>query len=330
MAEPIIWASIRVGQSAALIKVIRNMDIRSVNLNLLVSFEALITERSVTRAAARLDVSQPAMSSALAKLRDVFQDPLLVRTSHGMAPTARALDLAEPIRMLLREIDTVLQMTGVFEPTTSRRTFRLQGTDYVESVLLPPLMEQIRGVGRDIKVIYRPPDPKHLAQSLEDGELDMGIGYIPAPGPRLRTRLVFRDRFVCIARRDHPALQGALTLAQFADLPHVQVLPQDSEMYATTLDEALSTQNIVRNVVLWEPSFLNIPHMVAQSDLVSTIPLGVARRQVEFLPIQILEPPLPLPGIDVRMFWADRAMHDSGHQWLRSLISDLGQRLKFE
>ena len=248
------------------------MDIKNVDLNLLVSFDALIAERSVTRAAERQGVSQPAMSAALAKLRDLFKDPILLRASHGMVPTPRALELTEPIRKVLREIDVVLQAPHAFDPATSHRTFRLQGTDYVEAVLLPPLIERLRCTAPGINLHYRPPDPKQLADDLEHGDLDMGIGYIPKPGPQLRARLVFRDRFICIARRDHPSVQGEMTLSQFADLAHVQVLPRDSVMYATPLDDALSELNIVRRISLWEPSFLNVPYLVSASDLVTTIP----------------------------------------------------------
>ncbi len=278
----------------------------------------------MTRAAERQGVSQPAMSAALGKLRDLFKDPLLVRTSHGMVPTPRALELAEPIRTILRNIDAVLHEPGKFEPAIAQRTFRLQGTDYVESVLLPLLVEHVRRAAPGVKLLYRSPNPKQLAEDLETGELDLGIGYIPAGMQQLRTQLVFRDSFVCLARRDHPLIRGSMTPGQFADLPQVQVLPRDSIMYATALDDALSSLNIARQVVIWEPSFLNVPQVIASSDLITTMPRRVAERAARALPLQLIEPPFDLPEIEVRMFWAEWAMHDDGHQWLRKAIHGLG------
>lgn len=303
------------------------MDIKNVDLNLLVCLHALVLERNVTRAAERQGVSQPAMSAALAKLRDLFKDPLLVRTSHGMVLTRRALELAEPVARTLREIESLLQQPGEFDPGTSHRTFRLQGTDYVESVLLSPLVTKVRHIAPNAKVLYRSPDPKRLAEDLETGELDMGIGYIPSPVPHLRTQLVFRDRFVCLARRSHPSIKGKLTIEQYAALPHVQVLPRDSAMYATALDDALGMLNVARQVVLWEPSFLNVPQLVATSDVVTTIPERVARHFAHMLPLQLIDPPVVLPTIEVRMFWAEWAMQDPGHRWLRGLVHEVGNAL---
>jgi DNA-binding transcriptional LysR family regulator len=303
------------------------MDIRNVDLNLLVCLNALIIERNVTRAAERQGVSQPAMSAALAKLRDLFKDPLLVRTSQGMVLTRRATELGEPVAKMLREVEGLLQQSGTFDPATSHRTFRLQGTDYVESVLLAPLMTSVRSMAPSVKVVYRSPDPKRLAEDLDTGELDMGIGYIPSPVPHLRTQLVFRDRFVCLARRDHPAITANLTIEQYAALPHVQVLPRDSGMYASALDDALAMLNVARQVVLWEPSFLNVPELVATSDVVTTIPERVALRFVKRLPVQLIDPPVALPPIEVRMFWAEWAMQDPGHRWLRGLVHQVGEAL---
>lgn len=303
------------------------MDIRNVDLNLLLSLDALIAEKSVSRAAARQGVSQPAMSASLARLRDLFHDQLLVRSSHGMVPTPRALELAVPIRNVLDQIGTVLEVPKEFEPTGSRRTFRLQGTDYVEAVVLPLLIRKVACLAPGVKFLYRPPDPLHLAYDLEHGHLDMGIGYIPDPSPRLRAQLVFRDRFVCIARRGHPEIEGSISLTQFAELGHIQVLPRDSEMYATPLDAALSKLNIVRHIEVWEPSFLNIVHLVSVSDLVTTVPERLTRLFDQMFPIQVVPPPVDLPAIEVRMFWAERMMLDAGHMWLRKVVMELGRSL---
>ena len=305
------------------------MDIRNIDLNLMLAFDALFEERSVSRAAARQRVSQPAMSAALAKLRDLFQDPLFIRASNEMVPTARALEIASPIHNALREIVSCLEAPAKFEPVNSPRTFRLQGTDYVEAVLLPPLMQRMLSIAPKIKIIYRPPAPTQLAADLEQGHLDMGIGYIPNPMPNLRAQLLFRDSFVFVARNDHPKISGSISLMHFADLLHIQVLPRDSEMYATPVDDALSKVNIVRNIALWVPSFLNVLYLVSFSDMVAIMPKRIVRKFCKVLPIQEIAPPLDLPEIEVRMFWAERSMHDSGHRWLRQVIKELCQAQHF-
>jgi DNA-binding transcriptional LysR family regulator len=296
------------------------MNIRDLDFNLLICFDVLIAERHVTHAAERLNMSQSAMSSALAKLRDVFNDALLVRSPHGMVPTTRALELIEPVRRVIREMEEVIQPSRDFAPAQSNKTFAFIGTDYAEYVLLPRLIERLEREAPGVKIIYRPPNPKHLVELMAAGEVDLCLSYLPDPPPALHARFVYHDRFVCLVRRDHPAVREALTIGQFAELSHVQVLPKDLPMFGTPIDEALSAQNIVRKIAVWEPSFLVIPHLIATSSLITTVPERLARMCAEMLPLKILEPPLQLPALNVSLYWHDRTHLSPAHQWLRNLV----------
>ncbi len=303
---------------------IRRMDFRGFDLNLLVSLQVLLEERHVTRAAERLDISQPAMSAALARLRALLGDQLLVRGPQGLALTPRAEELAAQLRPVMGGIERMVAPAPGFVPASSRRTFSLIGTDFVEYVLLPALAARLARDAPGVQVMFKGPDFRHIEQRMASGELDLAIGYCPAaPDPLIR-RAAFTEPFVCVARRAHPAVaDGVLSLDAYAELGHAQVLPQDSTMYADAVDGALAAAGLVRRVVVWQPSFLAVVAVVARTELIATVPSRVAALMAPSLPIAIHPLPLALPPSEVGLYWHPRCRDDAGHVWFRQLVWQL-------
>ncbi len=304
--------------------VIDAMDYHGLDLNLLVSLHVLLTERHVTRSAEKLGITQPAMSAALARLRVLFGDQLLVRSSHGLARTGRAEELLERLDHVMTMIEQIASLPKGFEPLMSRRTFTLIGTDFVEFILLAPLMAVLANEAPGLEIVFKGPDPKSLEAAMAVGALDLAIGYLPdAPEALIKTTL-FREPFTCMARQGHSALQGGnLSLERFVELNHVQALMRDGTMYAAAIDAALANQGLVRRVSLWQPSFFGVASVVAQTDLIGTVPHRVATHAAKSLPVALYEVPLPLPLPDFSLYWHQRSRDDPGHRWLRERIAAL-------
>jgi DNA-binding transcriptional LysR family regulator len=300
------------------------MDVRGLDLNLLIPLRVLLTERHVTRAAEQLGITQPAMSASLARLRNLFDDQLLVRGPKGLAPTARAQQLMNQLDQFIVVIEQLVALPTEFVPDTSRRTFTLIGTDYIETLLLPSLMADLAVEAPGLQVVFRPPDPKNLEALMSEGEVDLAVAYLPDAPKGLITSVAFRERFACIARRDHPQLsKDNFPLDVFVELQHVQVLPRNLPMYGMPIDAALGALGLVRRVALWHPSFQSLPAIVANTDLVATLPRRLAMLAAQTLPISVYDPPVPLPTVDFSLYWHTRSQEDSGHKWLRAKVAAL-------
>lgn len=291
-----------------------------IDLNLLVAFDALLAERSVTRAARRIGLTQPAMSHALGRLRDLLDDPILVRSGSGMMATARAEALEEPIRRALREIDDALRTGPTFDPKTSTRTFTLAIGDYGELIVLPPLLARLarEAPGIDLRVL---PIPEDYGRLVEDGTVDLVVNPIAAQLPAgLVKQKLFDETFVCLVRKGHRAARK-LDLSTFVALPHALIAPRGRA--GGFVDDALAQKGLTRRIALTVPHFLVAPLVVASSDLILTVPERVARTFVGMAPLQILEPPLPLRGFSTYQVWHERRRTDPAHAWLRSLIAEV-------
>lgn len=297
------------------------MHPREIDLNLLRTLGALIEERSVTRVAERLGVTQPAVSASLARLRVLLDDPLLVRGAGGMVPTARARQLSEPLRQIMKAAEEIVSTSSAFNPLTSRRSFVLIGTDFVEFAVLPQLLAGLATEAPGLQLLFRPSNPLNLERLMAEGEIDLGIGYLPDAPSSLKQRALFSDRFVCIARRGSPHItEQSLTVEQFAALDHVQVLPRDTAVYSTPIDEALGKLDLTRRVLLWQPSFLAVPFAVAASNAIATLPRRLATTFATLLPLTVFDVPLTLPPIDLTLYWHATAALDPAHQWLRDFV----------
>lgn len=295
-------------------------NIASVDLNLLVVFEALLAERSVTRAAQRIGLSQPAVSNALARLRALLDDPLLVRTGAGMEPTPRALELVAPIAQSLDGIRRALSASRSFEPKHSTFTFRVRSADDLESSLLPRLVEQLKRSAPLVDIVM-----SRIGDATEDdlrtGRLDLYLGNWFNIPSGLKHHLLHHETFACIARKGHPHIRSRLTLKSYARAAHVLVT--SSERPGSVVDAQLSDRGLGRRVVLRTPHFLVAPLVVARTDLIATLPRRLATTYAQFLPLNVFPPPLDSPGFPVHMVWHPRTHEQAPHQWLRRSIMEL-------
>ncbi|MBI5517358.1 MAG: LysR family transcriptional regulator [Deltaproteobacteria bacterium] len=291
----------------------------SLDLNLLRVLDALLAERHVTRAAGRLGLSQPATSHALARLRAAFGDRLFVRTPQGLRPTARASELAGPLRAALATLEHAVEGGPGFDPRAARRTFQLLSNDYGSFVVVPALYEGVRRAapGVDLWVRGVRDDP---CEQLANGEADALVGPRPLVTARagIHARRLFVERFVCMVREGHPRVRDALDLDTWVSLPHLLVAPRGSP--GGVVDEVLGGLGLARRVALAVPHFLAAPPVVAGSDLVLTVGERVARAFAKTLPVRLFEPPVALPGFEVTLAWHARNHDDPAQQWLRAKV----------
>lgn len=295
-----------------------------IDLNLLVVLQALIAERSVTRAAERIGLSQPAMSHALARLRRALDDPLLVRTPRGMEPTPRARAMAEPLDRALEDLARAVAPTAKFDPTRARRRLRVATDDYLELILMPKLLARLwREAPRiDIRVTSA---GRQSGNDLAEGRVDMIIDPVSAfeSLPGAYSQRIFDERFVCIVRKDHPMVGKRLSLDTFVALPHALVSPAGRP--GGIVDTALAKLGLSRRVAIQVPHFVVAPEIVRQTDVILTVGERIARADREGL--RILEPPLALPGFTVSTIWHERNHADPAHVWFRSMIADVAKSL---
>ncbi|HKX46113.1 MAG TPA: LysR family transcriptional regulator, partial [Planctomycetota bacterium] len=269
------------------------MNLRSVDLNLLVALDALVAERSVTRAGRRLGLSQPAVSNALRRLRETLDDPVLVRTSGGMVPTPRASELIVPVRALLAQIESVLVSEPRFDPTRDERVFRIAAVDHAWVVLVPPLAQRLVHEAPGIRVDFVPFSDT-TEQALESGELDAAVlvGGTPGRRPGFRRAELYDDHFDCLVRSAHPRIGRQLDLETYLREGHVLASPRSRR--GGIVDRALQAQGVARRVHVIVPHFVAAPFVVAETDLVATLPRGVARPFAKMLGLRVLPPPIEL------------------------------------
>lgn len=292
-------------------------DLRRIDLNLLLTLHALLAEQHVSRAALRLHRSQPAVSHALAQLREIFQDPLLVRRAGRLQPTLRALELAAPLQDALQQLDALLGSPG-FEPARARRSFRLAMSDYGARVVLPGLMRCLRETAPGIDLVVSQGSREAMLGQLLDGEVDLALGVFPTLAEPLQAATLFEEGFVCVADRATLPARGGLTLPAWLARPHVLVAMRpgaDNE-----IDQALAALGQQRRVVL------ALPHWAAASDvLVGTdLVLTVARRSVQNIKAQrglrCFEPPLAIRAFAFQQVWHERRKKEAAHHWLREQV----------
>ncbi|WP_238889788.1 LysR family transcriptional regulator [Achromobacter insuavis] len=291
-------------------------NLRAIDLNLLVVLDALLHERNLTRAAARLPMSQPAMSHALARLRALLGDPLFHRTRGGLRPTPHALALEAPLRDVLAQVRRLLA-GAVFEPAASRRAFRLAMSDYGASVLLPPLMRRLRrdAPGIDLEISYA--SRSGMIAGVADGQLDLALAVFGETPAEIQRAVLFEESFVCVA---DAAAGLPSTLADYLARPHVLVAASQDQR-AAEVDAALARIGQSRRVALRLPHWTAAPAVLAGTDLVLT----VARRAVEPPPAGLTVGPVPfaIAPLGFEMIWHQRADADAGLGWLRALLGQL-------
>lgn len=280
-----------------------------------------MAERHVTRAGERLGLSQPATSNALARLRSLLDDALFVRTSTGLQPTPKAIALAQQIQPALAQIQTALCYQEVFDPATSDRIFFLGMSDYTGFVLLPKLMEKLQATAPRVKVQVRSGDRQKLLSLLDREELDLVLGVFPEQVGWHKQQFLFEEKYVCVCRQNHPSIEESLSIEDYVAASHLLVSVQEDMVGRA--DEFLAKKNLRRHIAISIPHFLMAPFILAQTDLIATLALRVARTFAEVQNLKILALPLPLAGFSVCMRWHQSYQDYPAHQWLRTIIREL-------
>ncbi len=302
----------------------REVNILAIDLNLLVALDALLRERSVSRAAGAIGLSQPAMSRALGRLRDVLEDPLFVRQGHRMLPTPRALALVEPVAAAVAAVRLAFTPTEAFDPATAHRRFRVGATDTTLAVVLPLLLGRLDEVAPRVAVGTAPlRSTADGFDRLVAGEWDVAIGRFPTPLEGLHKRRLFDDRIVCLVRRDHPRIGATLTLEGYVAEAHISVETGAPDDQPFTVDDVLRSRGLDRRVVSRLENLAMAPFVVAQTDLVCTAPLRTIEPFARGLGLRMLEPPFETPAFELELVWHASVDADPANQWLRELIASL-------
>ena len=304
------------------------MDIRSLDLNLLVVFDAMLKHKNVTKAAVAIKLSQPAMSAAIARLRAIFDDPLFVRTGAGMVPTPKAQALSPSIRLVLQTIQTEILLPRNFDPSRSDRTFTLVTPDIAEVNFLPLLLLKLaeKSPYINLKTLAMPREV--AADSLETGSADMAIGYFPD----LHRAGFFQQKLitsshVCLVQKKHPDVGEKLSMTQFIEASHVVVKPDGREH---VFEQFLQSKGIKRRVVVELSHFMSLLPIIETSNFIATVPKDLANFFVRHGEVRYVPTPMKSPTIDVHLFWHQRFHKDSAHIWLRQVINQLFNQGKLD
>jgi len=294
------------------------IKLEDINLNLLVSLDALLTEKNVTKAARRLGVTQSAMSHSLRRLRDMFNDQLLVSSSSGMVLTPRAERLAAPLHEELVDLQRVLSDEQRFCPECARRQFRIATTDFTGMVIIPPLLSHIQANAPGVDLIFRPLDFDRTPWMLETGELAMSIGFGFDSVTGLRRKKLFEDGFSTLVCQNHPMIQSELTLEQFVQAPHALISPTAEGV--GVVDRVLEEMGHKRRVALKVPFFAAAPWLISGSEMILTAPSRLAHTLAESFALRVFEPPVDLPTFSIVATWHERFDQDPAHTWLRQAL----------
>lgn len=293
---------------------------KTIDTRLLQVFNEIYAKKSVSNAALALGLPQPAVSIALAKLREHFANPLFVRTSNGMTPTPLGAELIEPVRTALNAVSAVVDFSTHFDPSTSKRVFKIAMTDISQLILLPKLWERLRltapGVGIDVF-----PLSSDTPQLLESGAVDLALGYVPELEAGFYQQRLFSQHFVCMVSQSHPRIQGKLKLKQYLQEDHAAIV--SSGAAPKIIDETLHAMGKERRIALRIPHFLGASFVVELTDLLITIPQRLAEVLQGRGAYVIYPVPFAIPTYEVKQHWHERYHHDAASRWLRGVIADL-------
>jgi DNA-binding transcriptional LysR family regulator len=306
------------------------VNLNRIDLNLLVYLDALLRERNVTQAANQLSLSQPAMSNGLRRLRELFDDPLLVRTSDGMTPTERALELEPVVREVLTNIDRAVQPRSDFEPAEARRVFRIMASDYAESTLLPEVLGKLRNLAPGITLdIMTPSDVSFL--DVERGKVDMVINRFDSMPQSFHQIHLWNDTFTCVLSPENPVLEN-FTLDNYLKANHVWVsktgmgvgvgVNPDDVQRLGWVDAAIAKLGKKRQIRVFTRHYQAAMTLAEQNDLIVTVPTRAAQLKRDNPRVVLRDPPLKIPPLELKMAWSPLLQHTGANRWLRKLITD--------
>lgn len=292
------------------------INIRNVDLNLLVAFDALYDTRNVTRASERLALTQPTVSGMLARLRHLFGDPLFVRTQHGVLPTPRAQELATPVKDLLTAVEALVK-PDVFDPASAQMTVSISANDYMQDALIVPFIERLRRQAPGIRLTVMPAYTTGLAERLARGAIDLALSVPEFAGTDLPHSFLYTERYVCIARENHPFKERKMSLDAFCRFDHVVVSPAGGSLTGPA-DRALAELGERRRVSISLPSFHVMLETVRAGDFLALVPERLLRGRMSGL--KLIQPPPLAPDFDVIACWHGRVEADPAHRWIRDLV----------
>lgn len=303
------------------IKSMHGINIRTLDLNLLIVFDALMRERNLTAAARTLHLSQSATSHALARLRAALNDPLFIKTQRGMQPTPYAESIFEPIASALSSVQSALQRPSDFDPATTTRTFRLYMNTMGERLLVPALYGMIERVApsASLECVHLP--TQELPQKMEAGEIDLAFGFLPLLNIGMHQQTLAQQRYVCLVRADHPRIGPKITLDEYVAAKHVVVSAPGTGH--DVLEQAHEKAGVKLHVALRLNNFLGLIDIISRSDLVATVPIALAESLSMQFRVCIMPAPIKLPTYEVKQHWHARFHQDPGNQWLRRVSYDL-------
>ncbi|MBD7961162.1 MULTISPECIES: LysR family transcriptional regulator [Comamonas] len=301
--------------------------LEKIDLHLIRVLHTVIAESSVSRAAVRLGMHQPAVSTALKRLRDLSGDPILVRSGSGMQPTDAALSMLEPAAAILQAAENLFTEARAFDPRVATRTFRIAASDYLDPLFLPQLVAHLKKQAPlcTVEIMALNHDVDYSGQ-LAQGDVDIVIGNWPQPPAELRMAQLFADDTVCLVSHKHPAVRRGWKAKEWLDAEHIAPMPTHPGAKGV-IDEALNALNLRRNIAVRCAHFGLMPQMVASSLLVLTTGRQFCERYAAQLPLAILPPPIALPQMRYYQLWHDRTHHSSAGVWLREAVKNTAMKL---
>ncbi len=300
------------------------MDIRRVDLNLLVIFDAMARHRSVIRTAEAVGLSQPATSAALARLRGVFDDALFVRAGSEMKPTPKALELAPAVHRVVEAISTEILQQAAFEPAKAERTFTILTPDIGEMAFIPGVLQRLRLDAPHVRLHAVSMRRKAAAEALESGQAELAVGFFPdLQKAGFFQQGLFKTSYTCITCANNKQAGPRMTMKQFLAARHVVVRPEGREH---TFDKLLEEKGHHRQVMLELSHFMSLLAIMPGSDLIATVPDDIATAVGRYIPLKTIELPLRAPMVDVQQFWHRRMQHDPANKWLRGVFHAVNRR----
>ena len=297
------------------------MDLGELDLNLLVVFKHLLVERNVSRVAEVMNLSQPAVSNALARLRRLLGDELFLRTPSGMEPTPFAEQLAEGVSQGLGMIHGALNQRDTFDAATSKRSFVIGMTDIGEIYFLAPLMERLKRDAPGVTVSTVRNTTVNLRDAMEAGKVDMAIGLLPQLNAGFFQRRLFKQPYVCLMRSGHKLAKKKISLQEFSAAEHLLVISEGTGH--GKVDEILKRSGVERRITLTVPHFVAVGHILQTSDMVATVPDRLAERMIKPFGLVSVPHPAKIPDVAINVFWHGKYHSSPANQWLRGVIYEL-------
>ncbi|AUT61825.1 LysR family transcriptional regulator [Paraburkholderia terrae] len=286
-------------------------------------FDVLMMERSITKAARVLNVTQPALSKTLARLRLYFGDPLFIRVSMRMEPTPKAIELADPVKSVLDRFRQLRSAHAAFDPATSERSFNLYLVDAGVVHMLPPLLNHLSCHAPRVHIEAIQCDAQHLDRWLESGVIDIAIGSFPSLATGIRRLPLWTEHYACVTRGGHPRIGPTPTREAFIEETHVLVTAAGTGHEHLSVERLLEAHVPRQNIVCRVPTFTSAALISRNSDAIATIPRTLALGMSRDMDLQVVEPPLDFPRIEIAQYWHDRVHRDPGNQWIRNVVKEM-------